>query len=124
MKAFRGIGEGEGSRRTGSTVTFLSLGRNPQKLIYDIFPSYTQCNKTETQCAYHVPEATSQRSFHPPTSVNPGPSKSLGVVNGPHQAEGREKLGQKHWGVARSISGLFQAACRAHRAEHHYEAEA
>lgn len=99
MKAFRGIVGGEWRRRMGSIFTFLSLGRNPQKLIYDIFPSYTQCNKTGTQCAYHVPEATSQRSLHPPTSVNPGPSKSLGIANRPHQPEGREKLRQKHFSV-------------------------
>lgn len=38
-------------------------------------------------------------SLHPLTSVNPGPSKSLSVVKGPHQPEDREKLGQKHSSV-------------------------
>lgn len=99
MKVFRGIVWEEWNGRMGSIATFLSLGRNPQKLTYDIFPSCTQCNKTGTQCAYHVPEATSQRSLHPLTSANPGPSKSLGVVKGPHQPEGREELGQKHFSV-------------------------
>lgn len=99
MKAFREFVGGEWSGRVGSIVTFLSLGKNPQKLIYDFLPSYTQCNKTGTQCAYHVPEATSQRSLRPPMSVNPGPSKSLGVVKQSYLPEGREKLGQKHFSV-------------------------
>lgn len=84
-------GGGVWNGRMGSTVTLPSPERNSKMKFFFLY--YTQCNKTRTRCVHRVPEATSQGSLHPPTNVNPGPSKSLYLVKGPQQPEGREKLG-------------------------------
>ena len=75
--------------------------------IYFFFLYYTQCNKTRTRCVHHVPEATSRRSLHPPTSVNPGPSKSLYFAKGLCHKAGRS-LGESIF--QRGVSDSLQSA--------------
>lgn len=75
------------------------------------FLYYTQCNKTRTQCVHHVPGATSQRSLHPPTSVNHGPSKS------PVSCKRTMLATRQGEAWAKTVfGGVFQAVCRMHRA--------